>query len=62
MEQLEPEVLPPSPVEPKKNNTILFVVIGAVILCCFCCAVVLVAQLILQYSDFSLVSALRLTS
>ena len=59
MEQMEPEVLPPAPVEPKKNNTVLFVVIGVVILCCFCCALLLAAQLILQNSDFSLVNTLN---
>jgi len=40
----------------KKNNTVLYIVIGVAVLCCACCGLALIAQLILQNSDFSLVN------
>ncbi len=42
--------------QPKKNNAILYIVIGVVVLCCVCCGLALIAQLILQNSDFTLVN------
>jgi hypothetical protein len=49
------ESLPP--VAPKKDNsrTIIAVVVGVIVLCCVCIATVLVAQYLLENSDFSLV-------
>jgi uncharacterized protein involved in exopolysaccharide biosynthesis len=47
------------PEQPKKNNTVLYIVIGIAALCCICCGLALVAQLILQNSDFTLVNIIR---
>lgn len=48
-----------TPSEQPKKNTILYIVIGVVVLCCVCCGLVVIAQLILQNSDFSLVNIVR---
>lgn len=45
--------------QPQKRNTILYIVIGLVVSGCFCCGAALLAQWLLENSDFTLVQIAR---
>jgi hypothetical protein len=51
----------PAPLPPKANNRTLYIVIGVIVLCFLCCGLALLAQSLLENSDFSLVNLLHTT-